>query len=220
MAWLQLAHLQREAGDLEGGIASLRRARALDAGNVQAAALLGAYLTQAGRPEEAMAVLTPLSVGAGADVEVLRALALATASRGSVEPALAVIRRARDLDPGGAQLLVDEGTIDLMAGRPADARKAFEQALERDPQLARPHSSLGAIAADEGRAADAAGHWREAVARDPSEYGRIFALGVAQARGGRLAPARLAFEFFVASAPEARYREQIAQARAWLAQRR
>jgi hypothetical protein len=43
---------------------------------------------------------------------------------------------------------------------------------------------------------------------------------VAQARGGRPGPARIALEFFAANAPPPRYREQIDQARAWLARPR
>jgi cytochrome c-type biogenesis protein CcmH/NrfG len=107
--------------------------------------------------------------------------------------------------------------VALMADRRGAARAAFEQALTRDPTLARAHSSLAALAVDEGRVSDAAAHWREAVARDPSEFGRIFALGVAQARAGRTPQARAALEFFAAAAPPARYAGEIAQARAWLA---
>ena len=217
IAWLQLAHLQRESGDLTGGIASLRRGHALDPANVQIAALLGAYLTQSGAADQAAAVVTPLAAGQDADVEILRGLALADARRGAFDAARAALARARALDAGELQLLIDQGTIELMADRRDAARAAFEQALAHDPSLTRAHSSLAAIAADEGRPADAATHWREAVARDPAEYGRVFALGVAQARGGRTAQARMALEFFAAGAPPERYAREIAQARAWLA---
>ena len=230
LAWLQLAHLERETGNLKGGIAALERARAIEPSNAQAAALLGAYLTQDGRAREAMAMLAPFAAADDADVEILRALALATARGGGrglrgtpgpgeegADAALALLRRARRVDPEEAQLLVDEGTIALMANRREDARAAFEQALARDPALARAHSSLAAMAADEGRAAEAAAHWRDAAARDPSEYGRIYALGVAQARAGRVAAARVALEFFAASAPRPRYAAEIARAQAWLA---
>ena len=216
LAWLQLAHLDRESGNLNGGIDALRRAHALDANNVQVASLLGAYLTQDGQADAAVEILTPLAERDDADVETLRTLALAQGRRGSTDAALALLARARTLDPGEAQLWIDEGTIDLLAERRPAARLAFEQALSYDPSLPRAHSSLAAMAADEGREADAAAHWRDAVARDPSEYSRIFALGVAQARGGRVGPARIALQFFVANAPPSQYSVQLAQARAWL----
>ena len=217
VSWLQLAHLEREAGNLKGGIDALQEAHAIDGANVQVTTLLGAYLTQDNRAGEAIALLSPVAAGDDADVEVLRTLALATARAGSADAALALLQRARAIDPGEAQLLVDEGTVALMADRRGAARAAFEQALTRDPTLTRAHSSLAALAVDEGRLSDAAAHWREAVARDPSEFGRIFALGVAQARAGRTPQARAALEFFAATAPPARYAGEIAQARAWLA---
>jgi choline-sulfatase len=219
VAWLQVAHLARDTGDLDGGIAALRRAFAIDAGNVQVAALLGAYLTQANHAADAVALLTPLADREDADVEVLRALALADARTGATDRAVQRVQRARTIDPNEPQLLVDEGTVDLMANRRDAAKAAFEQALQRDPAQPRAQMSLGAMALDEGRDADAVAHWRAAVARDPSEYGRVFALGAANAQRGRPAAARTAFEFFVASAPPAAYAQQIAQARGWLASR-
>ena len=216
VGWLQLAHLEREAGNLKAGIDALQKAHAIDGGNVQATALLGAYLTQDNRASEAVALLSPVAAREDPDVEILRSLALATARAGSPDAALALLTRARAVDPGEVQLLIDEGTVALMADRRGAARAAFEQALARDPTLPRAHSSLAALAVDEGRLADAAAHWREAVARDPSEFGRIFALGVAQARAGRAPQARAALEFFVAAAPSSRYGGEIAQARAWL----
>jgi choline-sulfatase len=220
VAWLQVAHLARETGDLEGGIAALRRAFAIDPSNVQVAALLGAYLTQAGRPQDAVSLLTPLAERDDADVEVLRALALAQARTSAGDRAIALLERARGFDPNEPQLLVDEGTVHLMANRRDAARTAFEQALQRDPNEPRAHVSLGAMALDERRDAEAAAHWRSAVERDPSEFGHIFALGAANAQAGRAAAAKAAFEFFVSSAPPAQYARQLAQARAWLAANR
>jgi tetratricopeptide (TPR) repeat protein len=219
VAWLQVAHLARETGDLEGGIAALQRALAADPSNAQIAPLLGAYLTQANRAREAVTLLTPLADREDADVELLRSLALADARTGDPDRGLQRLQRAKAIDPNEPQLLVDEGTIDLMANRRDAATAAFEQALRRDPDHPRAQMSLGAMALDEGHDADAVAHWRTAVRRDPSEYGRVFALGAANARGGRPASARTAFEFFVASAPPAQYAAQIAQARGWLAQR-
>jgi predicted Zn-dependent protease len=219
VAWLQVAHLARQAGDLDDGITALQRAFLIDGSNVLAAAQLGAYLTQAGRPMDAVAALTPLAQQEDADVEVLRALALAEARAGAADRAIRLLDRARALDPNEPQLLVDQGTVDLMANRRDAAKAAFEQALQRDAAQPRAHISLGAMALDEGRDGDAVGHWRAAVARDSSEFGRIFALGAASAQRGRSGAARTAFDFFVASAPPAEYGPQIAQARAWLAGR-
>lgn len=217
LAWLEVAELQRERGDLQGAIDALRRASDIDPANAQVAALLGASLTQNGRAAEAVTALEPFTQGTDADVEILRTLALAKARTGRTDEALQLLQRAHTAAPDEAQIFVDEATIDLMADRRPQARTALEQALRRDPDLPAAHSTFAALLSDEGRGADAAAQWQAAAARDPSEYSRIFALGVAQARAGHPLQARIALEFFVSSAPPAHYAAQIAQARGWLA---
>ena len=59
VALLQLAHLERESGHILPAIAALRQALAIDAGDTEAASLLGAYLTSANRPLEAIGLLQP-----------------------------------------------------------------------------------------------------------------------------------------------------------------
>jgi arylsulfatase A-like enzyme/cytochrome c-type biogenesis protein CcmH/NrfG len=216
LAWLELAQLQRETGDVKSAIASLTHAHEIDPSNVQAAALLGASLTQDGRAAEAVATLEPLARTPDADVEILRTLALAKARGGSADEALHLLERARAANSNNPQVFVDEATVDLIANRRPQARAALEEALRRDPDLPAAHSTLAALLADEGRGEEAAAHWRSAAARDPGEYSHIFALAVAQARAGHTAQARIAFEFFVASAPAALYSGQIAEAHAWL----
>jgi len=217
LALLELAELQREGGDTKGAIETLARANAIDPTNVQVATLLGASLTQDGRAPEAITRLDPLAAKSDADVEILRTLALAKARTGSPDEALRLLDRAHSTDPDDAQLFVDEATVNVMADRRPQARAALEQALRRDPDFPAAHSTFAALLADEGRGEEAAMHWRAAVAHDPDEYSRIFAFGVAQARAGHPAQARVALEFFAASAPASRYGGEIAQARAWLA---
>jgi arylsulfatase A-like enzyme/tetratricopeptide (TPR) repeat protein len=217
IAWMEVAHLEREKGDLAAGITALTRAHALDKGSSQIAALLGGYLTQDGRAADAVALLDPYAGAADADVDVLSTLALAQARLQKIDTALTLLRRAHAEDPRDAMLFVHEGTVQLVAGRSAEARAAFEQALARNPGLARAHSSLAAIDVDAGRPGDAVPHWQAAVAADPSELDRIFGLGVAQARSGRVAQARAYLAFFADAAPPDRYAPQIAQARRWLA---
>ena len=220
IAWLHLAQLEREAGNLKRAIDALERAHNLNPANTQIASLLGGYLTQDGRAQDAAALLAPYANRPDTDVDVLTTLALARARLGATEEALALLSRARTEDPGSAALFVNEGTVQLMAGRREAARSAFEQALARDPGTARAHSSLAAIAIDEGQLDVAIPHWRAAVAADPAEYAPIFALGVAHARAGRVAAARACLEFFAGSAPPQAYAPQIAQARSWLSSHR
>ena len=117
-------------------------------------------------------------------------------------------------------LLVNIGTIELMAGRRPEAQKAFEAALGLNPGAARAHSSLAAMAAEEGRRDEALSHWRKAVELDPSEQEKLLAVGLSLARSGRAAEARPYIELFANTAPVPRYETDVARAREWLRNQR
>ena len=84
VALLQLAHLERESGNLPVAIETLRQALNVSPGDAESASLLGAYLTAANRPREAVEILQPYARASDADTQVLSALALAEARCGRV----------------------------------------------------------------------------------------------------------------------------------------
>ena len=102
VALLQLAHLEREAGNVPAAIASLRHALRLHPGDVEAASLLGATLTGANRSDEAIEMLEPYAGAADADIQVLVTLGLAQARSGRLVEARATLDRARQSDPSNA----------------------------------------------------------------------------------------------------------------------
>jgi arylsulfatase A-like enzyme/Flp pilus assembly protein TadD len=214
---LHLAHLEREAGNLAGGIDALRRALALNPRDAETASLLAAYLTEARQPGEAVKVLGPFVARPEPDPQVLSAHAIALARLGRADDAVREIERARASDPTNGALLVQKGTIELMAGRTDRARAAFTEALAVNPDLPRAHSSLGALAAEEGDRGAALDHWRHAVAIDPGEFRTVLGVSIGLIQRGRGAEARPYLEYFVASAPEVRYASDLARARQWLA---
>jgi len=216
LAWMHLAHLEREAGNLDAAVDAMRRAFALGAGNSEPLALLGAYLTEAGRAAEAADLLEPAARASDADTDVLTSRALALARLNRTNEALATLSRARQSDPSNAMLLVHVGTVELTSGNRAAARGAFEEALKLSPGLARAHSSLGVMSLEDGDRGRAVEHWKAATSRDPTEYGRILSLGIAFARNGRAADARACFEFFSANAPPSRYSRELDRVRTWL----
>ena len=217
VGWMTLAQIQRDSRDLDGAIASMRRAHAIDPHDAQTLALLAAYLTERGRAADAIALLTPAAANDGADVQVLVTLGLAQAQAGRGDAAVATIERARRADPSNDRLLVELGTVQLVADRRAAARDTFELAVKKNPGLARAHSSLAAIHAEEGRSAEAAAAWREATRLDPAEFGRIFVMGISLARAQKAAAARTCLTFFAENAPPDAYAREIAASRGWLA---
>jgi arylsulfatase A-like enzyme/tetratricopeptide (TPR) repeat protein len=213
IALLQLAHLERESGDLDAAASALREALAVNPENPAVVSQLGTTLAQTGRTEEAVAVLEPYAKRDPPDVDVLVAYGLALAKQRRTDDALAVFARARAADPTNAALLVDAGTVHLMAGDVEGARAAFASALAENPGVARAHRSLGVLAAEAGRLDEAADHWRQAVRLDPREYEKLLAMGMHFARQGRMEAARTLLDVFVDSAPPAVYGEQIKRVR-------
>jgi tetratricopeptide (TPR) repeat protein len=214
---LHLAHLERESGDLGAGVAALGRALALNPEDTVVAALRGAYLTQAGKAREAVDLLEPYAQQADPDVEVLTTLGLALAKLGRAPQALAVLARAREMEPRNGTILVHVGTVHLMARDEKRAREAFEAALALNPGVARAQSSLGFLAAEHGRLDEALEHWKKAIALDPRECDGLLALGELLRSRGRPEEARVYLELFVASAPAGPPARDVARVRRWLA---
>jgi tetratricopeptide (TPR) repeat protein len=215
---LYLAHIEREAGNLPAGVSALERALAANPGDPTTLSLLGAYLTQAGRAGEAVALLSGPAQRPEPDPEVLRSLALAQGRLGRGKDALATLARAREVDPQNVQLLVDLGTIRLMAGEAAPAREAFEAALAQNPGVARAHSSLGFIDAQAGVVGPALEHMKKALALDPRECETLLALASLASRRAGAAAARPYLELFVESAARTPCAAREGPARSWLAE--
>lgn len=216
VALLQLAHLERESGDLPAAIAALRKSLAAHPGDSESASLLGAYLTAANQPRDAAAVLQPFAAAADADVQVLVALSLAQARAGDVDAARTTIARAIAGDPSSPNLQITAGTIELMGSALPAARRAFEQAVALNPDSARAHSSLAAVAAEEGRRDESLTHWRRALALDSKEAPALLGIGLSLVRRGRPGEAQPYIQLFADAAPP-EYAADVARARAWLA---
>jgi arylsulfatase A-like enzyme/cytochrome c-type biogenesis protein CcmH/NrfG len=210
---IYLAQIERERGNLAGAIAALRPAAASNPHDVETVSLLAASLTEAGRARDAVALIEPLARQDAPDLQVLTAYGLGLARLGRTDEALAALDRARAQDPSNARLLVETGTVRMIANDRAGARKDFEAALQRNPELARAHSSLGVIAADERNLPQAIEHWGRAVKLDPREYRTVLGVGSALARAGRTVEARAYFDFLAASSPPPEYAAEIDRAR-------
>ena len=213
LAHLQLAYLERARGDMRAAIASAQRAVELRPGDAESAALLAAYLTEAGRAADAAQFLRPWLERDDADLDVLNALGIALSTAGRPREALDVLERARRAHPTNTQSIVNIGTVCLMSGDVAGARAAFEAALEIDPDVARAHNSLGVIAAREGRMPEAVERWKRAVALNPEDYQTLYNLGSHLWQAGRREEARPYLEQYLRAAPPALEARDIARVR-------
>ena len=212
-----LAQLERQNGNLDGAIDALRIAVTLVPDNSETIAMLGAYLTQADRSGEAVKLLEPFARRENADTDVLTSHAIALAKLRRFDEALATLAKASREDPSNARLLLEVGTIHLMAGHPDRARQAWTAALALNPNLARAHTSLGLLSIEDHRPAEAIEHWKAASALDPREHATILGIGLSLANGRQTVEARAALQFFVDHAPRARFGAEIDRARTVLA---
>ncbi len=200
LALQHLAFLQRESGDLEDAVATLKRAIALNPEDTDTAALLGAYLNESGRAREAAAVLAVYAERKDPDLDVLMAR-----------------DRALAIDPSNAAAKANLGTVSLAINDYPRARAIMEEALALDPDVSRAHNALGVIAAETGHPEEAIAHWKRAVELNPKEWDTLFNLGKLLRREGREAEARPYIERFVQTAPPSQYAADIRRLRASLA---
>jgi len=213
LALMQLAYLERARGDLGAAIAWVQRAVELRPADAESTALLGAYLTEAGRAKAAVDLLSPWLKREDDDLDVLNALGMALATAGRPKDALAVLERARRAHPTNTQVLVNIGTVHLVGGDLVHARQAFEAALDLDPEVARAHNSLGVIAAREGHMPEAVERWKRAVAFNPDDYQTLYNLGMQLWGSGRRDEARPYLEAYLHDAPRALEARDIARVR-------
>jgi tetratricopeptide (TPR) repeat protein len=217
---VHLAFLYNEAGDHARATAAIRKALALNPSALDVAALAGAYLTEAGRADEAITRLAPYVAAPDPDVDVLNAYGVALATAGRTRDALDAFARARRADPASGLALVNAATIYLMQGNGDQAAAAFHQALAADPTLARAHNGLGVVAAERRDYEQAIDQWRRAVALDPRDYQALFNLGDVLIRVGRPADARPYWERYLTVVPPAVDVRDRNRVREWLTSNR
>ncbi len=214
---LQLAYLERSRGNLKGAVAAARRAVDLKPVDAEAVSLLGAYLTEDGRPAEALKVLEPYVRVGAVNFDVLTALGLARSAMGQVQGAREMFLAAQELDPTNGLASANLGVLELMAGNREAARAALEHALELDPKIAKAENTLGVMAAQEGRTPEAIERWKRAVLINEADYQTLFNLATTLDGAGRTADARPYFEAYIRTAPPALEARDIARVREWLA---
>jgi tetratricopeptide (TPR) repeat protein len=103
----------------------------------------------------------------------------------------------REAKTGPRQLSAEEWYgwgCELEAVSPAEAREAYERALELDPEHPDAHVNLGRLLHEGGNAGAAETHYREALTARPEDATAAFNLGVALEDLGRAEEALSAYE--------------------------
>src|SRR5204863_272676 len=139
---------------------------------------LGAAYLAAGEPARAAAVLDPLAGPKPAGgIDALNALGIALTQLGRLDRARVLFSRVLEQSPRSATTWNNLGLLELAARRPADAARAFEQAVAADAGLAQAWQGLGAARARSDPPAAIAA-WKRALALEPRDYDLLFNLAV------------------------------------------
>ncbi|HEU5251086.1 MAG TPA: sulfatase-like hydrolase/transferase, partial [Thermoanaerobaculia bacterium] len=164
-----------------------------------------------GRVAEALALLP--DAGKSSDPATLDVYGAVLADSGRLEEARAAFRRALELDPHRAGVLLRLGMLSLREKDPASARDWFKKSLAMEPDAPGTLAALGLAQVQLGDSRAALESWDRAIVLDPSQYDTLFNRSVLAGRTGDPAGARRGLERFIATAPANRYASQIAEAR-------
>ena len=160
--------------------------------HVEARRLLGLTMLRLERPDEALAVLDPLTTVAGDDPELLALVGDAAVAAGALESGHDHFVALAALAPQRADVLARVGTAKAALGDLAGGVRALEAALTREPSLARAQQALAMTqlrAGDHDGALYAARRLAQLAPQNPA--GHVLA-GLAHFAAGTPGRARLA----------------------------
>jgi arylsulfatase A-like enzyme/Tfp pilus assembly protein PilF len=207
-AYRYLAFVYWQTGRPDEAIRTLETALKNGVSHRDVRVKLGIYLAETGHADRAIGLLDGL---AGDDIEALNALGIAYGQAGRAADAARIFERALEIDPTNGLAWQNIGTLQLRAGDRQSAESSLRRALSIDDSLPGAHTTLGVVLAQTNRKAQAIEEWTRAVALDPSEFDALYNLTITLIELGRRDEARGYGEQYVATAPPAFYRADIAK---------
>ncbi len=214
MGYIHLAVLQQSINDRAGALKTYEAAVAHDAGGESLDRRRALLLSEIGRPKDAVKVLEVYKESD--DPETMNALGIALTDAGRPADALPAFARALEVDPSNSQAYQNTGIALLKLDRPDEARKNLEQALVLGKRHTRAWNALGVAYMNLDQPRKAIDAWERCVELNPDQFDALYNIGRVAGRIGDWKRARAALERFVASAPPAQYRKDIAEVRSAL----
>ena len=224
-AYISLAYAYWEAGQPEPAIETLEKGLSSGAPDRDIRIRLGVYLAEShANVTRAIALLEGMSAH---DVEALNGLGVAYAGAERYADAIETFKSVLALDPTNGLAHQNIGSMFLreaLATSDADdrgrrmqaAEASLRQAIDADPALADAHTTLGVLLSRTGRKAAAIESWKHAVALDAAQFNALYNLWFELASAGRRDEAATYGRQFVATAPPAFFKSDIAEVRKYL----
>jgi arylsulfatase A-like enzyme/Tfp pilus assembly protein PilF len=220
VAYTKAAAILAEAGRAAEAAGVLEAALRNGADTVFVRRDLGLLLVRLGRGEEGIRHLRTAVRAEPNRLDLAVAAGEAYLAVGQVETAERAYRHAVTLDGSAVEARLGLGTVLILRERWQEAAEQFRTALAVRPGLARAHTGLGLAQAALGKPGEASASWERALALDPGDLEALWRLANARWQTGARTNAVPLLERFVAQAPPERYRDELAAARAMLAQAR
>jgi tetratricopeptide (TPR) repeat protein len=184
VAYLRRGEAYRKRDELDAALRDLRTATRLDRSAVRPAELLGDVNYDMGRYGKAADAYQACAAIYGGKALVQYKLGLALYRSGDASAAIAPLREAVALDQRLAEAHYVLGLCLKQQNAPAEAARAFEQALGVSPALFAAREELAGLYADAGRMPEAIEQLEAIAALEPDRPERQAAIGLAQARAG------------------------------------
>ncbi len=172
-------------GEIERAVATVGRALEEDPGIVEGHMLLGNFLRESERFDDAVAAFQAALALDSEHHEAIYSLALAYKETGRLEDARAGFERAAALDPRNGKVLWQLADLAMRQGRFADAETRLLRALDLDLDRARFLLKLGECYLEVGRLDDAQRRLLEARAENPELVTVSFNLGLIHEERGQ-----------------------------------
>jgi tetratricopeptide (TPR) repeat protein len=217
-AYLSLAYVYWERGDLPQAIATLENGLRNGAPDRDIRIRLGIYLAEGHvDAKRAITLLTGLPVS---DVEALNGLGIAYSDANRYADADRTFKKVLELDPTNGLAFQNLATTTLKpaleSGKPTPAALALAEdyarkAINADPTLAGAYTTLGVIMSNTNRKRDAIEAWKRAVGLDPGDFNALYNLWFELARAGRQQEAAQYGQQYLATAPPAFFAAERAE---------
>ncbi len=196
-----LGSIELSAEDFAAAAGHFERALALDDRHKPSLFGLATAHQRLGRTDDALLGFRRLLEVAGQDSKATLAIADVEVERGELGAAEETLRLAAQ--PGAPALLFNRlGEVQTLSGRPAEAIRSFQDALEGNPRLSQPHFNLAVLYEQAGDLERARARYQEAIDRAPKHYQAQFNLARLMGGLGHAERERELLEEAIASKPD------------------
>jgi arylsulfatase A-like enzyme/Tfp pilus assembly protein PilF len=196
-----LGRIELDADRPEAAAQYFLDALALDDRHKPSISGLAACHRAQGRIDEALLGYRRVLALAGQDSAATLAIADIEVDRGNLQAAEEILRHAAQ--PGAPALFFNRlGEVQILAGRPGDARRNLRKAIESNPELSQPYFNLAILSEDDGDLEDARRRYEQAIDKAPKHYKAQFNLARLMARLGDASRERELLEQSITSKPD------------------